>query len=337
MTSIAEDDLIKVTSIVSLESTKIPLSSIGYGACRSVDEYEKIRLCGEGSYGVVWKGREKSTGNEYALKKLRLRLDEEVNVSVMREIYALKSLQHENIVRLVDVAVGKKMHKIFLVMEYCDADLAYMLNQMNVPFTESQVKCLLLQLFEGLDYMHRRFYVHRDIKLSNLLMNAYGILKIGDFGLSRLFGRPSMAMTPQVVTLWYRAPELLLGSAFQDTGIDMWAAGCIMAELLLHKPFLPGDSEIDQVLVERPGMSKLKFPEGFSLINQPFNNLKQRFTNHSAECLDMLYQLFCYDPKRRATAEACIAHRYFDVTPLPCSPDLMPSFRTLLKPKKTNE
>lgn len=118
---------------------------------------------------------------------------------------------------------------------------------MQSPFTEAQVKCLLLQLFEGLDYLHSRFHVHRDIKLSNLLINADGILKIGDFGLARLFGQPNMTMTNAVVTLWYRSPELLLGSEFQGTGIDMWACGCIVAELLLHKPFLAGDTEIDQV------------------------------------------------------------------------------------------
>ncbi|KAI6184271.1 Protein kinase domain-containing protein [Aphelenchoides bicaudatus] len=343
-----ETNDIVFTSIATLKPCTIAQSKIGYGSCRSADEFEKLKLCGEGSYGVVWKGLEKSTGKEFALKKLRLKPNEDVCISVIREIHALRSLKHENIVRLEDVVVGKMMHKIFLVMEYCEMDLASILNHMQAPFLESQVKCLLLQLFEGLDYLHSRFYVHRDIKLSNLLMKADGILKIGDFGLARLFGQPNMAMTNGVVTLWYRAPELLLGSEFQGTGIDMWSCGCIMAELLLHKPFLAGDTEIDQLhrIIAMfgtptpkiwPGLNKLSFPKGFLLIEQPFNNLKKHFPTQSNECLDLMYTLFVYDPEKRASASDCFDHPYFDTHPLPCRPDLMPSFHSLMqKQRKLN-
>jgi len=336
------EDNINYTSIATLKPCSIPLSRINYGSCRSADEFEKLKLCGEGSYGVVWKGMEKATGKEFALKKLRLKPDEDVCISVIREIHALRNLKHENIVRLEDVVVGQRLHKIFLVMEYCEMDLASMLNQMNSPFTESQVKCLLLQLFEGLDYLHSRFYVHRDIKLSNLLMNSGGILKIADFGLARLFGKPDMAMTNAVVTLWYRSPELLLGSQFQGTGIDMWACGCIMAELLLHRPFLAGETEIDQIhkIIAMfgtpnktiwPGLNKLSFPKGFHLIEQPFNNLKSHFSNHTAECLDLMNKLFVYDPEKRASASDCFEHSYFDTFPMPCTPAMMPSFKTLMQ------
>ncbi|CAD5216035.1 unnamed protein product [Bursaphelenchus xylophilus] len=340
------DNTLVFSSFATLNTVRIPEEKIGYGSCRNVDEFEKVDLCGEGSYGIVWKGREIKTGKEFALKKLRLSPNEEVNISVIREIFALKSVKHDNIVKLFDVAVGKRSRKIFLVMEYCDMDLAFMLNKMSFPFTESQTKCLLLQLFEALEYLHANHFIHRDIKLSNILITGQGILKVADFGLARLFGDPPVAMTNQVVTLWYRAPELLLNSEFHSTGVDMWACGCIMAELLLHKPFLPGESEIEQITKiiamfgtpnEQiwPGMSRLKLPQGFKFVEQPYNNLKRHFGTYGDQCLDLLYKLFAYDPKKRATAAECILHNYFDTSPLPCSPELMPTLRSLLKGRRT--
>lgn len=152
-------------------------------------------------------------------------------------------------------------------MEYCEQDLASLLDNMQAPFTESQVKCIMLQVLRGLRYLHHNFVVHRDLKVSNLLMTDKGCVKIGeytthyfiinnnhllmhflaDFGLARWFGVPLRPMTPHVVTLWYRAPELLLQAPTQTTSVDMWAAGCILGELLGHKPLLPGRSEIQQL------------------------------------------------------------------------------------------
>jgi cyclin-dependent kinase 10 len=132
-------------------------------------------------------------------------------ISSMREINLLLNLRHENIVELREIAVGKSLRSIFLVMTYCEQDLASLLDNMSQPFTEAQVKCIALQLFRGLNYVHKRFIVHRDIKVSNLLLTDSGCLKIADFGLARQFTLPNGTMTPMVVTLWYRAPELLFG------------------------------------------------------------------------------------------------------------------------------
>jgi cyclin-dependent kinase 10 len=132
-------------------------------------------------------------------------------ISSMREINLLLNLRHENIVELREIAVGKSLRSIFLVMTYCEQDLASLLDHMSQPFTEAQVKCISLQLFRGLNYIHKRFIVHRDIKVSNLLLTDRGCLKIADFGLARQFTLPNGTMTPMVVTLWYRAPELLFG------------------------------------------------------------------------------------------------------------------------------
>jgi cyclin-dependent kinase 10 len=162
-------------------------------------------------------------------------------------------------------------------------------------------------------------------------------LKIGDFGLARRYGQPAQPMTPNVVTLWYRAPELLLGSAIQTTAIDMWATGCIMGELLIHQPLLPGKSEIDQLnkIVDLlgtpseaiwPGYLDLPMLKNFELRAQPYNHLKMVFEGLNTSGLKLLNALFMYDPIKRATADECLTNGYFEEPPLPCNPKLMPSF-----------
>ncbi|QQP49760.1 Cyclindependent kinase 10 [Caligus rogercresseyi] len=163
-------------------------------------------------------------------------------MSSLREISILldiaKNKGHENIVELQGIAVGKSLESIFLIMSYCEQDLASLLDNMQSPFSESQVKCIMMQVLRGLVYLHSRHILHRDLKVSNLLMSDKGTVRIADFGLARTYGLKPM--TPRVVTLWYRAPELLLNAPnTQSTAIDMWSAGSILGELLAHKPLLP--------------------------------------------------------------------------------------------------
>lgn len=199
------------------------------------------------------------------------------------------------------------------------------------------MKCIILQLLRGLEYLHHNFIIHRDLKVSNLLMTDKGCVKIADFGLARMYGIPQQPMTPRVVTLWYRAPELLLGSKTQTTALDMWAVGCILAELLAHKPLLPGTSEIQQVdlIVQLlgtpneniwPGFSRLPLIGQYSLRKQPYNNLKNKFTWLSDAGHRLLNLLFMYNPQRRATAKDSLESSYFKEKPLPCEPELMPTF-----------
>ncbi len=175
--------------------------------------------------------------------------------------------------------------------------------------------------------MHKNFIVHRDLKVSNLLLTDKGQLKIADFGLARKYGIPNTPMTPNVVTLWYRAPELLFQSKYQTTAIDMWAAGCILGELLLHKPLLPGRSELHQIelIIELlgtpnetiwPSFSKLPVSQTYSLKQQPYNNIKHTFNWISAAGIRLLNLLFMYDPQKRATAEECLQSSYFKEHPL---------------------
>ncbi|CAG2102070.1 unnamed protein product [Medioppia subpectinata] len=334
---------ISLFSLKNLRPEEVPPED-QLGKCRLVTEFEKLNRIGEGTYGIVCeyershRARDTRTDEIVALKRMRMDREREgLPISGLREINLLLNLRHPNVVQLKEVAVGKSLESIFLVMEYCEQDLASLLDNMSVPFTESQVKCILLQLFHGLEYLHKNFIVHRDLKVSNLLLTDNGELKIADFGLARRYGQKDMPMTPRVVTLWYRAPELLFQSKVQTTAIDMWAAGCILGELLLHKPLLPGRSEINQIelIVDLlgtpndtiwPNCSKLPVLDKFHLKHQPYNNLKYKFNWVSAAGIRLLNLLFMYDPMKRATAEECLQSSYFKENPLPCDPKLMPSF-----------
>ncbi|XP_064437978.1 cyclin-dependent kinase 10 isoform X9 [Mirounga angustirostris] len=198
------------------------------GRCRSVKEFEKLNRIGEGTYGIVYRARDTQTDEIVALKKVRMDKEKDgVPISSLREITLLLRLRHPNIVELKEVVVGNHLESIFLVMGYCEQDLASLLENMPTPFSEAQVKCIVLQVLRGLQYLHQNFIIHRDLKVSNLLMTDKGCVKTADFGLARAYGIPVKPMTPKVVTLW--------------------AMGCILAELLAHKPLLPGTSEIHQV------------------------------------------------------------------------------------------
>ncbi|NXJ82799.1 CDK10 kinase, partial [Trogon melanurus] len=331
------------------------------GRCRSVKEFEKLNRIGEGTYGIVYRARDTLTDETVALKKVRMDNEKDgMPISSLREITLLLQLRHPNIVELKEVVVGNHLESIFLVMGYCEQDLASLLENMQTPFSEAQVKCIILQVLKGLQYLHENYIIHRDLKVSNLLMTDKGCVKIADFGLARTYGMPPKPMTPKVVTLWYRAPELLLGMTTQTTSIDMWAMGCILAELLAHKPLLPGTSEIHQIdlIVQllgtpndhiwpvrarplppppRPpcfcltlpppqGFSKLPLASQYTLRKQPYNNLKHKFPWLSEAGLRLLNFLFMYDPKKRATAKDCLESSYFKEKPLPCEPELMPTF-----------
>ncbi|NWX98368.1 CDK10 kinase, partial [Nothoprocta ornata] len=330
------------------------------GRCRSVKEFEKLNRIGEGTYGIVYRARDTLTGETVALKKVRMDNEKDgMPISSLREITLLLQLQHPNIVELKEVVVGNHLESIFLVMGYCEQDLASLLENMQTPFSEAQVKCIILQVLRGLQYLHENYIIHRDLKVSNLLMTDKGCVKIADFGLARTYGMPPKPMTPKVVTLWYRAPELLLGMTTQSTSIDMWALGCVLAELLAHKPLLPGTSEIHQIdlivqllgtpneniwpvsampcvlpgrALPRPhralpqGFSRLPLVSQYTLRKQPYNNLKHKFPWLSEAGLRLLNLLFMYDPKKRATAKDCLDSSYFKEKPLPCEPELMPTF-----------
>ncbi|KAI3877597.1 hypothetical protein MKX03_037730 [Papaver bracteatum] len=313
--------------------------------CRSVDEYERLNKIDEGTYGVVYRAKDKKTGEIVALKKVKMEKEREgFPLTSLREINILLSFHHESIVDVKEVVVGSNLDSIFMAMEYMEHDLKGLMESMKQPFSQSEVKCLMLQLLEGVKYLHDNWVLHRDLKTSNLLLNNRGELKICDFGLSRQYGSPLKPYTHLVVTLWYRAPELLLGAKLYSTAIDMWSLGCIMAEFLGKKPLFTGKTEVDQLdKIFRilgtpnetiwPGFSKLPGVK-VNFLKHPYNLLRKKFpaTSFTGSPIlsdsgfDLLNKLLTYDPEKRITAEDALNHQWFREVPLPKSKDFMPTF-----------
>ncbi|PHT96020.1 Cyclin-dependent kinase G-2 [Capsicum annuum] len=212
-----------------------------FECCRSVEEFERLNKIGEGTYGVVYKARAKNIGEIVALKKIKL-LEKEQGFPIifLREINILLKCHHPSIIHVNEVVVGTTLDDIFIVMEYVEHDLKSLSEKMKHPFSQTEIKFLMIQLLEGVRYFHDNWIMHRDLKPSNLLVNDKGELKIGDFGLTHPIQSPlkNVPYTHNVVTLWYRSPELLLGGRRQchSTTVDMWSLGCIMVELLNNKP-----------------------------------------------------------------------------------------------------
>jgi cyclin-dependent kinase 2 len=213
-----------------------------------MEQYEKVEKIGEGMYGVVYKARDRITNETIALKKIRLEQEDEgVPSTAIREISLLKEMHHGNIVRLQDVVHSEK--RLYLVFEYLDLDLKkHMDTCPDLSKDPRLIKTFLYQILRGIAYCHSHRVLHRDLKPQNLLIDRRtNALKLADFGLARAFGIPVRTFTHEVVTLWYRAPEILLGSCHYSTPVDVWSVGCIFAEMVTQRPLFPGDSEIDEL------------------------------------------------------------------------------------------
>eukprot|EP01128_Nolandella_sp_AFSM9_P010712 TRINITY_DN743_c5_g1_i1.p1 TRINITY_DN743_c5_g1~~TRINITY_DN743_c5_g1_i1.p1 ORF type:complete len:316 (+),score=97.74 TRINITY_DN743_c5_g1_i1:75-950(+) len=284
-----------------------------------LDRYEKEMKIGEGTYGVVYKARNRDDGTIVALKKIRLEHEDEgVPSTAIREISILKELDHPAIVKLHDVVHVQS--KLFLVFEFVDQDLKkYMDDVKNIA--PDLVRSYCKQLLEGLLYCHQRRILHRDLKPQNLLIDRSGHLKLADFGLARAFCVPIRPYTHEVITLWYRAPEILLGSQTYSVPVDVWSAGCIFAEMVTNRPLFPGDSEIDQLYRifrtlgtpnEAVWAGCTQFPEYKahfpSWKPQPLSKMVK---GASDLALDLLQKMLIYDPGQRISAKAALQHPYF--------------------------
>ena len=196
-----------------------------------LDKYTKIDKVGEGTYGVVYKCQNKQTGQYVALKKIRLENEEEgIPSTAIREISILKQMNHMGIVKLIETINGEK--KLYLIFEFLDYDLKKFLDAKGAPLPMNLVKSYLYQITAALRYCHSKRILHRDLKPQNLLIDKNGIIKLADFGLARAFGVPIKTLTHEVLTLWYRAPEILLGQKEYSTPVDIWSLGRLGLVLL---------------------------------------------------------------------------------------------------------
>ncbi|XP_036141282.1 cyclin-dependent kinase 1 isoform X2 [Monomorium pharaonis] len=256
------------------------------------------------------------------MKKIRLESEDEgIPSTAIREISLLKELTHPNIVSLIDVLMEES--KLYLIFEYLTMDLKkYMDSLGNRLMEPNVVKSYLYQITRAILFCHKRRILHRDLKPQNLLIDKTGIIKVADFGLGRAFGIPVRIYTHEVVTLWYRAPEILLGATRYSCAIDMWSIGCIFAEMATKKPLFQGDSEIDQLFrifrilrtpTEEiwPGVTQLSDYKA-TFPNWMTNNLELQVKTLDEDGLDLLQAMLTYDPVYRISARAALQHPYFN-------------------------
>ncbi|XP_038216021.1 cyclin-dependent kinase 11B isoform X2 [Zerene cesonia] len=311
--------------------------------CRSVEEFQCLNRIEEGTYGVVYRARDKTTDEIVALKRLKMEKEKEgFPITSLREINTLLKGQHPNIVTVREIVVGSNMDKIFIVMDYVEHDLKSLMETMRNKkqvFLPGEVKCLMTQLLRAVHHLHDNWILHRDLKTSNLLLSHKGILKVGDFGLAREYGSPLRQYTPIVVTLWYRAPELLLCCKEYSTPIDMWSVGCIFAEFVTMNPLFPGKSEVDQLNrifkdlgtpseLLWPGYKELPAVQKMTFAEHPPGGLRQRVGADllSESGLALLQGFLTYNPVRRLSADAALEHAYFKENPVAIDPAMFPTW-----------
>ncbi|KAL2322051.1 hypothetical protein Fmac_026430 [Flemingia macrophylla] len=302
------------------------------------DAFEKLDKIGQGTYSSVFRAKEIETGKIVALKKVRFDNFEPESVRFMaREIMILRRLDHPNIIKLEGLITSRLSCSIYLVFEYMEHDITGLLSRPEIKFSESQIKCYMKQLLSGLEHCHSRGVMHRDIKGSNLLVNNEGILKVADFGLANFSNSGNkQPLTSRVVTLWYRPPELLLGSTDYGPSVDLWSVGCVFAELLIGKPILQGRTEVEQLhkifkLCGSPPdeyWKKTRLPHATLFKpQQPYDSsLRETFIDFHASSINLLQILLSVEPNKRGTASSALSLEYFKTKPYACDPSSLPIY-----------
>lgn len=310
--------------------------------------YEKISFIGEGQFATVYKARDKESDLEVAIKKIKLGNIQEaqdgVNRTALREIKLLQELHHENVIALLDV-YGKDS-SISLVFEIMDTDLEQILHERRIWLSFAHIKSYILMTLKGLEFLHNNWILHRDLKPNNLLLDKNNILKIADFGLARTFGSPSRIYSHQVVTRWYRAPELLYGARMYGTGVDIWAVGCILAELLRREALFPGDSDLDTLdkiitLLGTPseknwhGVTELPDFVEFNDVSSG-KSISEEFSAVEQDGIDILESMLKLCPTDRCTCTEALQMPYFTTEPYPTSPEFLPRIGDVDTKKESN-
>ena len=325
-------------------SKRIPMKE---WRCKDATSYSKISQVGEGTFGKVYKAQDKSQQNPrlVALKKVLIENEKDgFPITAIREIRIMKRLNHNNVLRLIEIVLSKPNERnkfrgnFYLVFEYMEHDLSS-ISTLRVNYTVSQIKCILFQILNGIGYLHKNNIVHRDIKSANILLNNKGEIKIGDFGLARIINPNKIKQyTNKVVTLWYRAPELLLGETNYGFAIDVWSIGCVFSELLTGVPLFKGQNENEQIekIFEKCGTPNEDTWKGVSKLhnwekmcpkaNYTFNLREVYKGNEKVDdvCFDLLSKMLILDPHKRISIKEALEHNYFKTKPLMCKPEELP-------------
>ncbi|WKY06396.1 hypothetical protein Q1695_006527 [Nippostrongylus brasiliensis] len=303
------------------KNRRASLSEIGFG---KLETYEKLDKLGEGTYATVYRGRSLLTNKFVALKEIRLEQEEGAPCTAIREVSLLRNLRHANVVTLHDIIHTDRL--LTLVFEYVDRDLKQYMDACNNVLSINNVRLFLFQLLRGLAYCHQRRVLHRDLKPQNLLITSKGELKLADFGLARAKSVPTKTYSNEVVTLWYRPPDVLLGSTDYSTHIDMWGVGCIMFEMVAGRALFPGSTTDEQLgLIFRT----LGSPRGDRHANicarpayAPFAQkiyhpepLIRQIPRLDAHGYDLLLKFLQYEGRDRISAFEAMHHNFLKVLP----------------------
>ncbi|XP_027130277.1 serine/threonine-protein kinase MAK isoform X6 [Larimichthys crocea] len=287
-----------------------------------MNRYTTLRQLGDGTYGSVLMGRSNESGELVAIKRMKRKFYSWEECMNLREVKSLKKLNHANVVKLKEVI--RENDHLYFVFEYMKENLYQLMkDRENKMFSENEIRNIMFQVLSGLVFVHKHGFFHRDMKPENLLCMGPELVKIADFGLAREI-RSKPPYTDYVSTRWYRAPEVLLRSSTYSSPIDLWAVGCIMAELYTLRPLFPGNSEVDEIfkICQVLGtVKKTDWPEGYQLasaMNFRFpqcvpTHLKTLIPNASNEAITLMRDLLQWDPKKRPTAVQALRYPYFQV------------------------
>ncbi|VVC42145.1 Protein kinase domain,Protein kinase-like domain,Protein kinase, ATP binding site,Serine/threonine- [Cinara cedri] len=342
------------------------LEEYNFPFCEAATKYEKLAKIGQGTFGEVFKARDKKNLKRMvAMKKILMENEKEgFPITALREIRILQLLKHDNVVNLLEICqtranqFNRYRSTFYLVFEFCEHDLAGLLSNTKVKFSLGEIKQVIQQMLNGLYYIHSNKILHRDMKAANVLITKLGTLKLADFGLARAFsaqknGQPNR-YTNRVVTLWYRPPELLLGDRNYGPPVDLWGAGCIMAEMWTRSPIMQGNSEQQQLtLISQlcgsitpdvwPKVESLDLYNQLELVKGQKRKVKERLKPYVRDPMgcDLIDKLLVLDPAKRFDADSALNHDFFWTDPMPCDLSRMLSQQTqsnfeYLAPRRLN-
>ncbi|XP_055639087.1 cyclin-dependent kinase 9-like [Toxorhynchites rutilus septentrionalis] len=341
------------STVLSLTEKQKYIEDYDFPYCDESSKYEKVAKIGQGTFGEVFKAREKKSNKKFvAMKKVLMDNEKEgFPITALREIRILQLLKHENVVNLIEIcrtkatANNRYRSTFYLVFDFCEHDLAGLLSNINVKFSLGEIKKVMQQLLNGLYYIHSNKILHRDMKAANVLITKNGVLKLADFGLARAFSITKNGQanryTNRVVTLWYRPPELLLGDRNYGPPVDMWGAGCIMAEMWTRSPIMQGSTEqLQLIFISQlcgsftpevwPGVEHLELYQKMELPLKQKRKVRDRLRPYVKDSngVDLLDKLLILDPKERIDADSALNHDFFWTDPMPCDLSKMLSQHT---------